>query len=310
MKKISNIKNVQARGLSLGEYFLSLMLRTLPIKHGKHRLLDRIAPKIRNKSGKLLLISVHGSEVIVDPGDLVGWHFAMLKSFDPEVVEILKKACNPTIKEVFWDIGANKGACFCSLATNLPLLQVVAIEPQSQLSEVNILNLESVCSGRYEYVRTGIGEEEGELTLVIPESNLGRASLHIQQSGPNDVSEKITIQTASQICRNSKYGWPTIAKIDVEGHEPQVFMSLIPCFDSQVCKVIIFENHASETEAFDTIESLTKTHGYRIYGIRKTPWSTTLVPAKKQLLDVTDYAVIRGDLLKENRGLAKLVREK
>lgn len=303
----ANAGEKQSRQLSISETLLSLLLRALPIKHGKHRLLDHIAPKAWNNSGKSVTVSIQGREVIVDPNDLVGWHFAMLRSFDPEVVEILEKACDPSLKEVFWDIGANKGACFCSLAAKLPLLHIVAIEPQKSLCGQNIKNLESVCSGRYEYVQTGIGEEEADLTLVIPKANLGGASLHLPQHSPDSDCEVIRIQTAQQIVESSKFGWLTVAKIDVEGHEPQVFRSLAPCFASRICKAVVFENHRSETQAFDTIKAVTEPHGYEIYGIRKSLWSTELVPTQEQLSQVINYAVIRADLLKENKRLAKLI---
>ncbi len=301
------IREKQSRRLSFSEASLSLFLRAIPIKHGKHRLLDMIAPKVWDKGDKLVTLSIKGCEVIIDPNDLVGWHFTILRSFDPEVVEILEKTCNPNLQEVFWDIGANKGACFSSLAAKLPLLQVVAIEPQASLYTNNISNLESICSGRYEYVQAGIGEEEAELTLIIPKSNMGRASLHIQQGSSDDVLEVIKIKTASQIAESSNFGWPTIVKIDVEGHEPQVFRSLAPCFASRTCKALVFENHESEVDAFDTVRAVTEPYGYEIYGIKKLPWSTILLSTKGQISHITDYAVIRSDLAIENKQLAKLI---
>lgn len=303
----TNSNNRQFRRLSIGETLLSLLLGAIPVKHGKHRLLDLLAPRVWDKSGKPVTLSIHGCEVIVDPNDLVGWHFAILRSFDPEVVEILEKACSPNLKEVFWDIGSNKGACYCGLAAKLPLLNVVAIEPQASLSAHNINNLESICPGRYEYFQTGLGEEEAELTLIIPKSNLGGASLHSHQSRPGDVREVIKIQTAVRIVEMSKFSWPTVAKIDVEGHEPQVFRSLAPCFASRTFKAIVFENHRSEVKAFSTIKAIVEPHGYGIYGIRKSPWSTILVPTTQQLSQVTDYAVIRSDVAIENKRLAKLI---
>lgn len=299
--------SLHSRQLSFFEELVSLFLRLIPIKYGKHRILDKILPKVWNNSGNNIIICYQNRKIVIEPHDLVGWHFAMLRSFDPEVTEILAKACNSDSKEVFWDIGANKGACFCSLASKLPYLKVVAIEPQSSLAKNNLFNLESICPGRYEYVQTGLGEKETELTLIIPDNNLGKASLHVNEVGPNDNSEVIKIQTAKQISDNSKFGWPTIAKIDVEGHEPQVFQSLKPCLAAKLCKVIVFENHIHETKAFDFIESLVRSYGYNIYGIKKTPWSTRLIATRKQLLNVTDYAVINNDLIKENKKLAKLI---
>lgn len=298
----------EVRRLSLGESLLSLLLRAIPIKHGKHRLLDMISPKAWSRSVMSVTFSFKRYKVFINPNDLVGWHFLVLRSFDPEVTEVLEKACDPRVKEIFWDIGANKGACFCSLATRLPLLNVVAIEPQDKLLENNIRNLESICPDRYEYVRAGVGEEEAYLTLVIPDANLGKASLHIQSRGPNDEAEVIKIQTASQIADNSRFGWPTIIKIDVEGHESQVFRSLQPCIDSKMCKIIVFENHESEEEAFETIKSIIEPNGYKIYGICKSPWATKLVRAREQLVGVTDYAVIRGNLVIENKRLKKILK--
>ncbi len=297
----------QSRRLSFSEMLLSLLLRGIPIKHGKHRLLDYIAPEHWDRRDRPVTFSIHGHKVIVDLNDLVGWHLAILRSFDPEVIEILKKACNPTLEEVFWDIGANKGACFCGLASRLPLLKVVAIEPQAQLSAHNISNLESICPGRYKYVQAGVGEEAAELTLTIPKSNLGKASLHIQRKSPDDYQEVIKIKTAPQIVESTRFGWPTLVKIDVEGHEPQVFRSLAPCFAYKTCKALVFENHKSEVEAFDTARAVTEPHGYNIYGIKKSPWFTTLVLTKGHLSQITDYAVIRKDLVKGNKQLAKLV---
>lgn len=298
---------IESRRLSLSETLLSLLFRALPIKHGKHRLLDLFAPNVWDKSGKSVSLSIQGHEVVIDPNDLVGWHFAMIRSFDPEVVEILEKACTLEEREVFWDIGANKGTCFCDLAVKLPSLRIVAIEPQAALSTQNISNLESICPGRYEYVQAGLGDEEAELTLTIPRDNLGRASLHVKQSSSDDYHETIKIRLASQIVESSEFGWPTVAKIDVEGHEPQVFRTLAPCFATKTCKAIVFENHKSERKAFDSIREITVPHGYELFGISKFPWSTKLVPTKEQLSKVTDYAVIRTDVVKKNKRISKLI---
>lgn len=298
---------MKTRQFSIGEILLSAFLRALPIKHGKHRLLDWIAPKCWSKDLAPVVISLNGCPVKVNPDDLVGWHFAIIKSFDPEVAEVLEKACNLGEEEVFWDVGANKGACFSYLASRVPSLRVVAIEPQSSLEEINRWNLESVCADRHEYFRVGIGETEAELNLVIPESNLGRASLHIHDINPGDEHELIKIKTAAQIAQASLFGWPTIVKIDVEGHEPQVFRSLEPCLESKRCKVIVFENHNTEADAFRSIQAITSAHGYDIHGVAKSPWSTRLISTEKQLGGVTDYAAIRRDLPTKNKALSALM---
>lgn len=293
--------------LAFGERALSAILRWLPIKHGKHRILDKFFPKPWIERSQPVVVSIRGFDVVVDPNDLVGWHLVILRSFDPEVVEVLSKSCEMNEHEVFWDIGANKGACFCNLATQLPSLRIVAIEPQAALAEINTINLETICRGRYEYVCAGISDMEGELTLTIPESNQGAASLHINQCRPGDKKEVIKLLTAETIKAQSKYGWPNIIKIDVEGHEEQVFKSLEPCLSSGVCKTIVFENHAWESNAFENIKMILRKHGYEIYGIEKTPWRTRLRRTDKLLPRTTDYAAIHKDQIRKQTRLARLI---
>lgn len=301
------LKNKHARTLSFGESVLSILLRALPLKHGKHKILDMLTSSAWIKSDKPVSIAIQGHPIVVDPGDLVGWHFAMLRSFDPEVVELLSKVCDPEKEEVLWDIGANKGACFCSLASKVPSLRIVAVEPQGKLQANNIANLESLCPGRYEYVHAGLGDEEAELTLVIPHANNGRASFHKKKTKPDDEIETIKVHTATHIMRHSQFGWPTIIKIDVEGHEPQVFRSLQPCFATGICKLIAFENHAAEVNAFETMKTVTAPFGYQVFGITKSAWSTALVATQTQIPGVRDYALIRSDIATENKKITKLI---
>ncbi|WP_018416433.1 FkbM family methyltransferase [Teredinibacter turnerae] len=295
------------RPLTLAEQLLSIFLRALPIKHGRHRILDYIAPRAFTQDGMLVEIALNGKHVIVDPSDLVGWHFAILKSFDPEVVEVLNAACEGSSGEVFWDIGANKGSCFCGLAAKRNNVRVVAIEPQASLAPTNLHNLQTLCSTGYEYVQAGIGESESELELTIPENNKGRASLNLRNKRPTDVTEKIKIKTAKNIASQSKYGWPSLIKLDVEGYEPQVIRALAPCFSQGHCKVLVFENHKRETTAFDEIRKLIVPHGYNLYGIKKTPWATYLLPCQNQIENTTDYAAIRKDTADSNRALGRLI---
>ena len=49
----------------------------------------------------------------------------------------------------------------------------------------------------------------------------------------------------------SGYGWPTLIKIDVEGHEALVVDSCLSALRSQHCRVVVFENHVGEVDAFD-----------------------------------------------------------
>jgi hypothetical protein len=121
------------RPLTAGEAALSWLLRHLPIKHGKHRILHRVCPKAWVTDDPVVALGFYGKRLTLDISDLVGWHFAMLRNFDPEVAEIILRFSDNNAEEVFWDVGANKGTLLYQIAHKLPKAKLVAIEPQPEL---------------------------------------------------------------------------------------------------------------------------------------------------------------------------------
>ncbi len=270
---------------------MAACLRSLPLKHGKHRLLDHILPKPLGAADSTVPTAYHGSTLQIEVDDLVGWHFAMLGSFDPEVTEVLVAAAGAT-DEVFWDVGANKGACSYAVAVALRDCCIVAIEPQRQLASNLVHNLRQVCPNRFEHHLVGLSTTESTMALTIPEGNRGRATLHPDRMCTSGTSEYIRLVTAKALVAGSKFDWPTLVKIDVEGHEPEVIECLHPCLASRRCRAIVFENHAAETSGFNRISSSARENGYRVFGVAKTPFSTRLAPAERQLPGITDYVLV------------------
>lgn len=285
-----------SRVLTFSEQLLSGFLRVLPIKHGKHRLLDRLAPAAWCDTSQPVEFEVGQVSCLVDVDDLVGWHMAMLASFDPEVIEVLSSAASE--RDVLWDIGANKCACSLFMANRVAGLSVVAIEPQSTLAPLNQLNLDRVCGGRYEYQPVALGEESGELRLVIPQGNRGAASFHMQvQAGQGDVEEVCRVLTAPQLLAASQFSAPTLVKIDVEGHEWSVIRSLKTFFASGQLKMVVFENNPGHDDDFANIHRAVTEDGYRVFGIQRTVWRTSLVEAGRHVAGANDYAIIRPDIV-------------
>lgn len=294
--------------LSPTERAISLALRHLPVRHGKHRLLDKLLPKPMGNGKRTVLTSYHGRALYIDIDDLVGWHFAMLRSFDPEVVEVLISATAPDEEDVFWDIGANKGAHAYAVGAALPRAKIVAIEPQASLTTNLLRNLETVSAGRYEHYEVGIGEKNETMDLVIPEGNGGRATLHPDRMSAIGATTSIQLVTAQHLQTLSAYGWPTLVKIDVEGHEPSVIKSLAPALKTRACKAIVFENHATECVALATIAEVSAEHEYTLYGIRKTLFSTYLVPTSRQVAGVTDYVIVDPSIPKQYPAFGSMIR--
>ena len=281
------------RQLTIGEAAVSWSLRHLPIKHGTHRLLDRIRPKPSFEG--IVACNFHGKTLAIDISDLVGWHFLMLRGFHPEVVETVVRFADKDAEEVFWDIGANKGACSYQVAHALPKCKIVAVEPQKDLIPNLSANLQVVAEGRADVFPVGIGEKPDISFLYIPKQNTGAASLLPPVEFPLESNGiEIRIETAEWVVRNSRFGWPTLVKIDVEGFEPTVIKSLLPAFESSFIKCCVFECRVSKKNGFQQILGNVANFGYKTYAIRKSIFSTWLEETSKPIDDATDYALVHS----------------
>lgn len=298
------MSGADSRAMSAAESVLSALLRALPVKHGRHRLLDKIKPELWSDTTTLVKTPYKGHELLIDADDLVGWHFLLLKSFDPEVSEVLCAVGEASDRQVMWDIGANKGACAYAVATALPRCQIVLIEPQATLSGLLEHNMRQLAPGRFELLAAAVGIEEETLELAIPWGNKGRASLVPGVDGEDCRKVMVQVRTAQQIADSSAFGWPTLVKIDVEGFEPQVFESLAPALSARAIEAIVFENHPWQGAAFRPICSAVHRCGYRMFAIRKTAFTTQLQACDAIVPAATDYAVIRDDLLGRARMFA------
>jgi FkbM family methyltransferase len=286
---------------TIGEATLSWSLRHLPIKHGVHRLLDRICQKSWSSEG-IVACDFHGKTLAIDISDLVGWHFLMLRGFHPEVIETIVRFADKNAEEVFWDIGANKGACSYQVAHALPKCKIVAVEPQMDLIPNLSENLQVVAEGRADVFPVGIGEKSEISYLYVPKDNKGAASLLPPLEFPLEKNGlEVRVVTAEWVERNSRFGWPTLVKIDVEGFEPKVIKSLLPALESGLIKCCVFECKVSEIDGFQQIHESVEGFGYKTYAIRKSISSTWLEETSKLVNGATDYTLVRGAIALEAR---------
>ena len=58
--------------LAFGERALSAILRWLPIKHGKHRILDKFFPKPWIERSQPVVVSIRGFDVVIVTGKQIG----------------------------------------------------------------------------------------------------------------------------------------------------------------------------------------------------------------------------------------------
>lgn len=301
--------DIQTRSLTLGERLLSRGLRLLPVKHGRHRALDRICRRAWKRDILHVNMPFSGQNLRIAIDELVGWHFAILRSFDPEVVEILLAAGQDIDDVVFWDVGANKGACSYSIAANLPFARVVAIEPQSALEADLKYNLQKMCPGRHRLFRVGLGERDEVLSLVISKENTGKASLHMSGEQNGVYVEQVEVVRAQRIVDDSDWGWPALVKIDVEGHESAVVRTLRAAFSEQKIKALVFECHKQDEAQIKDIIEVVDGLGYSIYGIVKSIYSTKIVRVTEHREGMSDYVIISDDFMEKSKRIQSLISE-
>lgn len=281
-----------SRGLTLRERAISGALRSLPLKHGKHRLLDRLAPRSPSAGPARVRMGYAGADLIMDVDDLVGWHSAVLRSFDPEVSEVLGVVASTSPRTVLWDVGANKGACSYAVAAAFPDAELVLIEPQPAMQPLLEHNVAALAPGRSELWPVALGREDGRMTLHIPEENKGRASLVHQGEGQSVEIDVITPRAAEGAVRLR----PAHPGEDRRrGLEVDVVTALESFLSDQVCEALVFENHQEDAAAFEQLRGIFQRHGYLVHGITRTPFSTHLTPTDTLLDHAIDYVALRPD---------------
>jgi FkbM family methyltransferase len=264
----------------------------LPIKHGRHRLLDRLSPHAWAREPSVVAVPFRNHTLHIDVSDRIGWHFLVMRDFEPAISEVLVGFANPDDSDVFWDVGANKGILSYAMAAALPDLTIVAIEPQSVMSQLLKENLETLAPFRHELFTVALGDRPGRLQeLRTP----GNGSL-IAEKAPGNLLEQVEVVTPDTLRRRSRYGWPSLVKVDLEGFQAEVIRSLRPAFSGRRIRCCVFECPVSRFAGFHHLRRITEAYGYRLYAICKTPFSTRLAPTRDLARGATGYAIVRDDL--------------
>ena len=136
---------------------------------------------------------------------------------------------------VFIDVGANIGA-YSLIASEIPGAHVVSIEPIPATYAKLCRNLD--LNGRHDVVTLNVGASRvpGTLQMTCDKASV----LNQVVSGPSDQpTVSVPVDTMDAICARLGHV-PTVVKIDVEGHEPEVLggaASILPR-----CAAVLVEN--------------------------------------------------------------------
>ena len=224
-----------------------------------------------------------GLEVVVNPSETIGRSVYNTGVHDLLVCEILHRLAAPG--EVAVDVGANIGIMSGLLAASVGKLgKVFAFEPHPEVCvrlRQNIRlweRMHNMASIIVEEV--AISSVKGHDRLILGEefqNNQGTASLakstHVGGGGAFDVR---TTTLTDILPPSSTVG---VMKVDVEGHELDVFMGSEQLLASQRVRDVVFEDAAG---ALPAISALLWKHRYSLFLLNETLFRPVLKPIRNQ----------------------------
>src|SRR5262249_23453782 len=135
--------------------------------------------------------------------------------------------------DLFLDVGANIGS-YTLLASGVCKARTISFEPDPQTMALLRRNIDlNGLHGRVLLQQTAIGAEEGEV-----EFTLGRDTCNHVTRGNAGRTQRVSMRTLDSVTALAP---PTMIKVDVEGHEADVFRGARTVLKSPLLKAIITE---------------------------------------------------------------------
>jgi FkbM family methyltransferase len=138
--------------------------------------------------------------------------------FDAEELATIKSKF--TDRFVFLDIGANIGGYSLFVAANAgPNARVLAIEPQPNIYERLIYNIQLNAYSTVKALACAVGDKDGELTLFVDHQNQGESSVKIITQASAGGGIKVPAKRLLTILEEEGFDHVDAAKLDTEGAE-------------------------------------------------------------------------------------------
>lgn len=143
----------------------------------------------------------------------------------------------------FVDIGANQGLYSLIAARNPACIKAIAFEPVDATHSLLVANAEANgLTGKIKAHRLAVSTHSGPITIRVPERHSGMAA--IGDSG--DLKGSVTLETIEAVSsveleKILAGNGPMAVKVDVEGHEAEVFAELVKTRASSRIKAAFYE---------------------------------------------------------------------
>jgi FkbM family methyltransferase len=217
----------------------------------------------------------------IDPAEEIGRALVQMGVYDLPVSEAIWRLLDPGEQAI--DAGANIGYMTSIMAAKAgPCGRVIAFEPHPHLFSIlqeNVGRWRKFTSGRVTAHRVALSNRSGRGTLHAPdgfERNRGLASLN---EVDNSADIPVEVSRLDHYVRNCNA--VGLLKVDVEGHELQVFQGSEMLLAGRGIRDIVFEefrDHPTPVTVF------LERFGYAIYQLDMTFWGPILTNAHTRIV--------------------------
>ena len=253
-----------------------LLSRAWPFMHGGGRIVDRLFAGLAFEVRPQIVNTRDGFLMTVDPNDLIGRHLYLRGEFDYSNVELLCRLARPG--DTLLDIGANIGYVSACFLARVPQSKVVTVEPQPAIIRLLTENLSKFGEERFTVLPFALSNENGEVTFKLNAENSGAGRIQANdQGGASSKSIIVQRRAADAVYQAGSFGRCNLVKIDVEGHEEEVFHSCRTAFHDLAPRAILFEQEGHKAAPNGPIGKLLSELGYDVFGLKKSLNSLDLV---------------------------------
>jgi FkbM family methyltransferase len=251
-----------------------LLLRLWPFPRGAGRLIDRFFSNVTFGQKITSVRTTDGFTMKVLPNDLVGRHLYLTGEFDRSNVEILINFSEAG--DVLLDVGANLGYVSGCFLRNVSGSRVLAVEPQPVVLDLLRENLGQF-GDRQIVFPFALSNKDGEAWFDIDSANNGASHLTDNRSAS---TIRVELKSAHRFFGEINEPKLDLVKIDVEGHEEEVFNSCKQTFAKLQPRAIVFEEQADKCAPNKVIGKLLNEIGYNVFGIEKKLTRLNLLPIR------------------------------
>ena len=264
MKALSRNQPIPA--ICQNDFISSLILLLLKCLDFPTRI--RLINILRNFGGKLkrLRVKTHfGFSMALDDLDYVQRKIQLDGVWESELTELFNQHLRET--DIFFDIGANVGY-FSLFGVCVKKCKVFAFDPDPLNCQLIRFNAE-MNNVHINIVEKAVSSASGNLKFYRNDAqNSGQSGMN----SPDPVAEFTVASTSiDRFVQENPQFLPDVMKVDVEGHEHDVFLGMLGLLRSKPPRIIVFESNPnpSEKEKFEAIHKILSQHNYKVTRVEK-----------------------------------------